>query len=169
MLGIDKCAEAAGLLGLGNDVQSHRGFTGRFRSEDFNNTSAGNTADAKRGVQGEHTGGNHGNVLVVTGAAQLHDCARAELLVDLSNGMLQCLEFFFFGGRLTDRRLFGFVRRLFCCHGYIPLSVDGWILAQLTWNCNSIFRFLKVKSTNQRIHSMKWIEEIKLLCTKNML
>ena len=77
--------------------------------------------------------------------------------------------FFFFGGRLTDRRLFGFVRRLFCCHGYIPLSVDGWILAQLTWNCNSIFRFLKVKSTNQRIHSMKWIEEIKLLCTKNML
>ena len=51
MLGINERRHSTLRLRLGNHLQCDRRFTGRFRPEDFNHSSARKAADSERGVK----------------------------------------------------------------------------------------------------------------------
>ena len=53
MFGVDERRHSPGLLRVGHNVQRQRGLTGRFRSVDLDDAPLGQTADAKRHIQGE--------------------------------------------------------------------------------------------------------------------
>ena len=50
VLGVDEGREAAGLLGLGDDLEGERRLAGRLRAEDLDDAAARDAADAERGV-----------------------------------------------------------------------------------------------------------------------
>ena len=122
MLCIHEGAEAAGFLCLGDNMQRNGGLTGGFRSEDFDDTSARHTADAKGGIQGQNTGGDHLNVLVHGSISKTHDGAGTKLLVDRGNCMFKCLELLFLCRSLADYGFLGLFG-LLGCHGlHVPFS-----------------------------------------------
>ena len=86
MLGIDECANAAIFLALGNGLETECGFTGGFRTENFNHTAAGQAADAERQVHAEGAGGNNIKVFFLLAAVHFHDGAFAEVFFDLGKG-----------------------------------------------------------------------------------
>ena len=58
VLGVDEGADAAVLLGLGDDVQGERGLAGGFRPVDLDDAAARQAADAERDVEAERAGGD---------------------------------------------------------------------------------------------------------------
>ena len=86
VLGVDEGGEAAGLLGLGDDLEGDGGFTGAFRAEYLDDAATGNAADAEGGVEGDGTGGDDGDGTDGFLGAEAHDRAFAELLVELGKG-----------------------------------------------------------------------------------
>ena len=58
MLGIDERGDAAGLLGLGDDVQGERRLAAGFGAEDFDDAAAGNALAAQGDVERQAAGGN---------------------------------------------------------------------------------------------------------------
>ena len=82
VLGVNECGVAAGLLGVGDCVQSDRGLTGGFGAVYLNDAAAREAADAEGDVECEGTRGDHlhGRAIVI---AQAHDGALTKLLVDL--------------------------------------------------------------------------------------
>ena len=88
-----KAHDAAGLLGLGDDVQRSVVLPERLRAEDLDDASARHAADAQREVERERArrDGVHGTACLV---AQAHDRALAELLLDLPQGRGESLALF---------------------------------------------------------------------------
>ena len=58
VLGVDEGGDAAGLLGLGDDVQGERGLAARFGAEDFDDAAAGNALAAEGDVERQAAGGD---------------------------------------------------------------------------------------------------------------
>ena len=71
------CLSLDAALGVGDDVQHQSRFAGGFRSEDFDDAAAGNTADTQREVQRQRTGGDHLDLLHRLSSAETHDAAVA--------------------------------------------------------------------------------------------
>ena len=89
MLGVDKGADAAVFLALGDGFQTQGGFTGRLGAKNFDNTATRQTADAQRQVQPQRTGGNHLQVFLLVAAVHFNDGAFAEILFNLLQSRLQ--------------------------------------------------------------------------------
>ena len=99
---------AAGLLGLGNDMEGQGGLTGGLGAVDLNDPPLGDAADAQRQVQGQRTGGDDLHVQVGL-VPQAHNGALAVHLLDVLHGGLNgfllvaghgcglCQLFVFFG------------------------------------------------------------------------
>ena len=90
VLGVDEGGHAAAALGLGDHVQRERRLARGLRAVDLDDAAAGQAADAERGVERERAGGDGGDVDLLP-AAEAHDRALAELLVDLGEGGLDRL------------------------------------------------------------------------------
>ncbi len=89
VLGVDERRQAAGLLGVGDDVEHQGGFAGGFRPENLHHPPARHAADAQRQVHRQRAGGNDFDALFGTGVAQAHDAAIAVGLGDGGNGGFQ--------------------------------------------------------------------------------
>jgi hypothetical protein len=75
-------------LRLGNHRQCQGGFTGRFRTVDFNDTAFWQAANAERDVQTQRASGNGRDRLTVV-IAHTHYGTLAELTFDLTQGRSQ--------------------------------------------------------------------------------
>ena len=91
VLGVHERRHAAALLRLGDDVQRQRRLARRLRAVDLDDAAAGEAAHAQRGVDRQRAGGDGGDVDLLA-AAEPHDRALAELLVDLGEGGLDRLR-----------------------------------------------------------------------------
>ena len=90
VLGVDERGHAAAALGLGDHVQGERRLARGLRAVDLDHAAARHPADAERGVERQRAGGDGGDVDLLP-AAEPHDRALAELLVDLGEGGLDRL------------------------------------------------------------------------------
>ena len=59
MFRVDERRETSGLLGIGNNVEHQRRFTGRFRSENFHHAAARKTAGAEREINAQRSRRDH--------------------------------------------------------------------------------------------------------------
>ena len=97
---VDEGCNAAKLLSFCNSMQSKRCLTGRFRSINFNDTSARETAYAKCHVELNATRRNDRDIfdrLLTEG----HDGTFTVILFDLGDSRLDC--FCFFAGKVASR------------------------------------------------------------------
>ena len=90
VLGVHEGGHAAAALRLGDDVEGEGGLARGLRAEDLDDAAAGQAAHAERGVEGERSRGDGGDVDLLA-APEPHDRALAELLVDLREGGLDRL------------------------------------------------------------------------------
>ncbi len=84
-----KAADAALLLGLGNDLQGERGLARRFRTVNLDDAAARQAADAERDVEAQRAGRDGLDVVGAIVGAEAHDRALAEVLVDLRERRLE--------------------------------------------------------------------------------
>ena len=96
MLGVDETADAALLLGFGDNLQSQRRLARAFRPVDFDDTALRQTADAKCDVETERASGDRLDVDQLLVGAEAHDRPLAEILVDLRECLLERLLFVHF-------------------------------------------------------------------------
>src|SRR5205085_5425408 len=82
MLGIDEGGASAQLLRFGDGVQRERSLARAFRPVDLDDPSARETANAKRDVETEASGGGRLDFHLLA-AAELHRRALAERAIDL--------------------------------------------------------------------------------------
>ena len=92
MLGIDKRRHASGLLRLGNYLQGNGSFAGRFRAEDFHDTSARKASHAQRGIERNRARGNHRDRDDGFFRPQPHDGTFAKLLFNLCECEIDCFD-----------------------------------------------------------------------------
>src|SRR3989338_9584567 len=90
MFRIDECRHAARFLCLCDDVKRKRSFAGRFRSEDLDDASTGESADPERVVESDGAG---------------RDCFHADFwcVTQLHNGILTKLRLNGFDCRVNAR------------------------------------------------------------------
>ena len=81
MFGVNISRDAAGLLGLRDDMQRQCRLAARLRPVDFNDAATRHAADADGGVETEAGGGDGRDVHDLL-FAESHDRAFAELLLD---------------------------------------------------------------------------------------
>ena len=92
MLGVDDRAPAALRLRIGDDMQTERGFSARFGSENLDDAAGRNTSDAERKVERERTRADDRNILLGRARiAEAHDRPFAETLLDLADRNLKVL------------------------------------------------------------------------------
>ena len=94
MLDVDKRSEATAFLRLRDHGQRKRGFAGGFRTENFDHTTAGKSADAERAINQNVPGRNHVDIDYLF-VAETHNGAVSVILGDLLNGEI---EIFVAGG-----------------------------------------------------------------------
>ena len=101
VLGVDEGGQAAGLLGLGDDLEGERRLARGFRAEDLDDAAARDAADAERGVDRERAGRDDGDRRLRP-LAEAHDRALAELALDLRQRRLDGAPLFvgFDGGHV---------------------------------------------------------------------
>ena len=115
MLRVHKSGDAAGLLRLRHHMQGNGGFTGRFRTVNFNNTAPRNTAHAQGIIQCQAAGGDHGDIAVHGVGSHFHHGTLAELLVQISQRVLQRFELFLLNAAaFRSGSFFGFCGFLRC-------------------------------------------------------
>ena len=85
-MGRDKGGDAARSLAFRDRVQRQRRLSARFRSKNFNDSSAGESADAESVVERGATGRNRGHLLDFA-FAQDHQRTLSELLFDRGYGL----------------------------------------------------------------------------------
>ena len=90
VFGVDKRGHAADFLGVGDGVQSERGFAARFRAIDFDDAAAGDTLAAEGDVQPDGARGDAAD-LGNRGRAQGHNGPFAEFFLDLGQRVFQFL------------------------------------------------------------------------------
>ena len=81
---IDEAADAAGLLGLGDDVKRQSRLARGFRPVDLDDAAARQAADAQRDVEAERAGRHRADLDRVLVLAEAHDRALAERPLDLA-------------------------------------------------------------------------------------
>src|SRR4051812_9362402 len=81
-------ADAALFLGLCNAVQRNGGLTGGFRSVDFRDAAAWNSAYAQRHIEGDRACGDGVDVQSL-GMSKSYDAPFAELLLDVRERHVQ--------------------------------------------------------------------------------
>jgi hypothetical protein len=82
VLRVDEGGDSAGLLRVGDGVERQRRLARRLRTVDLDDAPAGKSSDAERDVEGDGSGGDHGDRGTLV-AAEAHDGSLAELAVDL--------------------------------------------------------------------------------------
>src|SRR5919202_4423093 len=85
VLGVYEGGEAAGPLGLGDDVQGEGGLAAGLGAVDLDDAAPGDAAHAEGHVEGEGAGGDGGDP-PRPAVAHAHDRALAELSLHLRNG-----------------------------------------------------------------------------------
>ena len=90
MLRIDKSGDAVPLLRLCDHMQCNRSLTTGFRTIDFDDTSAGNTAEPQRNIQSQRTGRDSLHVHMRVLIAQLHDRTLAICALNIRYCRFQC-------------------------------------------------------------------------------
>ena len=90
VLGVDERADAAAPLRLGDHVVHERRLPRRLGAEDLDDAPAREPADAEREVERERARGDCAD-RDGGGVVHLHDCALAELPLDLPEGGVQSL------------------------------------------------------------------------------
>src|SRR5450432_323215 len=88
MLGVDEGCDAAGFLGVADDVQGERGFAAGFWAKDFDHSSARNAVTAEREIEAKAAGRDavdDGGFVAV----ESHDGAFAELFFNLLDGAIK--------------------------------------------------------------------------------
>src|SRR6185369_17573781 len=96
MLRVDETADAALLLGFGNNLQSQRRLARAFWPVDFDNAALRETADAKCDVETKRAGRDRLDVDQLLVGGEAHDRPLAEILVDLRECLLERLLFVHF-------------------------------------------------------------------------
>ena len=96
VLRVDVGACAAGLLGVGDDMETDGRLTGGFGAVDFDDAAAREAADAHGDVKGHGARRDHWNFDVGL-VAQPHDGAFAKFLFNLTERELE-VSFFCVGG-----------------------------------------------------------------------
>ena len=91
VLGVDEGGDAAGLLGLGDDVQGEGGLARGLGTVDLDHAAPRHPADAEGQVEGEAAGRDGLDRVGRAVDAHAHDRALAELLLDLEQGDFECL------------------------------------------------------------------------------
>jgi hypothetical protein len=89
VLRVDERADAAELLGLGDDVVDQRRLPGGLRAEDLDDAAAWTAADPERDVQRQGSGGDGLDLHLGALVAHAHDGALAELALDLRERALE--------------------------------------------------------------------------------
>ena len=102
VLGVNEGAQTAHFLGLGHEMQSHGGLAAALRAKNFHNAAPGNAANAQRAIQHEAAGRNDAHIQLGALVAQAHHRTLAELLVNLTDGVLQ-----------------GFLSIILLCHAFL--------------------------------------------------
>ena len=97
VLGVDKSRQAAGALGLGNDLQGDGGFARRLGAEDLSHAAAGNAAHAQRGVEADGSGGDNRDGQQGFARAEPDNRPFSKLFFDLCKG-----KFYGFGAVVGD-------------------------------------------------------------------
>ena len=97
VLGVDKGRQAAGLLGLGDDLQGDGGFARGLGAEDLGDAAAGNAAHAQRGVEADGSGGDDGDGQQRLAGPEPDDRPLSKLFFDLCKG-----KFYGFGAVVDD-------------------------------------------------------------------
>ena len=116
MFGIDKGADAAALLRLGDDMQRQRRLARRFRPVDFDDPAARQAADAERDIEAERAGRDRLDLDRLL-ALEPHDRALAEGALDLGQGGVERL------GLVHGRSFYEAEIRL--AHGRGPSGMGG--------------------------------------------
>ncbi|MNS88177.1 hypothetical protein D3C72_1221410 [compost metagenome] len=88
VFGVDEGTGSTHFLSLGDDRQGQRGFTGRLRAVDLDDTAFWQTANAQGNVQAQGASGNGRDRLTLV-VAHAHDRAFTELTLDLPQGRSQ--------------------------------------------------------------------------------
>ena len=96
VLHVDEGSHAAGLLRFGHHLQRNRGFTGRFRAENFDDAAARKSSHAERVVERNGARRNRRHLHDGFLRSQPHDGAFAELFFDLAEGESEGACAFFF-------------------------------------------------------------------------
>src|SRR5439155_16783679 len=91
MLGVDERGDATTALGLGDDVQADGRLARALRPEHLDDPAARDATDAQRDVERDGPGRDDRDPGPHRMLAELHDCALAELLLDLLEGDVQHL------------------------------------------------------------------------------
>src|SRR5512133_91801 len=94
VLGIHEGCDAAGLHGLGNDVQGKGRLAGRLRAIDFHDPSARHTTNTQGHIKGDRSGRDRLHTRQCLVVAQAHDGTLAELFLYLAERQLYRLVFF---------------------------------------------------------------------------
>ena len=89
VLGVDERADAAELLGLGDDVVDQRRLAGGLRAEDLDDAPARHAADAEREVERQRARRDRVDPHLRALVAHPHDGALAELALDLRQRALE--------------------------------------------------------------------------------
>ena len=91
VFGVDEGADAAFLLGFGDDVQRQRGLARRFRSVNLDHATARQTADTERDIEPQRAGRDGLDLQRLLVFAEAHDRAFAEAPLDLRQRSIQRL------------------------------------------------------------------------------
>ena len=84
MLGVDERRNATGLLRIGYDMKREGRLAGGLLTVALDDSPAGQTAYAKRHIEGKRTCGDHGDFLHLL-ISETHDRHLAEFLADLTH------------------------------------------------------------------------------------
>ena len=130
VLGVDECRDAAGFLRLSDHVQGQRRLAARLGTVDLYDPAARDAADAERQVE-RHAPGRDGRDVLHQRfvAAETHDGALAELLLDGRYSKLDRLLFFrvrhSFPPLGSTVRLYRSIGRPARCHGGLTRRSQG--------------------------------------------
>ena len=104
VLGVDERGHAAGLLHISDGVQGHGSLTRRLGTVNLNHATAGQTADAESGIEGNGTGRDNlgGGGFLIT---QAHHGALTVVLINLCHDGFKCLGATLFGNASYALRL----------------------------------------------------------------
>src|SRR5215210_3613331 len=122
MLGVDEGGEASCFLRLGDDVQGEGRLTARLRTEDLDDPTSRDAADAEGEVEGKGSGRDGGEPLALL-VAHAHDRTLPELPLYLGDGGVYSLALIQYVLQTTNVcRLIGIVLRPIVLECYKDLT-----------------------------------------------
>ena len=132
VFGVDERGDAAGLLGLGDDVQGERGLAARFGAEDFDDAAAGKPWPP-RAMSSDRLPVEMPSIGSMLVAAERHDRAFAELLFDGGDRVAELGAGFEHAGGLGAGGAGGLLGRFVGLAIRLGHTVWGGIWGQCCW------------------------------------